>query len=402
MILGIDASRANEAKKTGTEWYAYHLIEQFKQLADPTDQFVLYSKEPLKGELGKLPPNFRNRVLSWPPRFLWTQLRLSIEMLFHAPDLLFVPAHTIPLVHPKRTVTTLHDIGFEKFHQLYSRKRIGYSRSLFKWLIGIGVKIFTFGRYSNNELDYHRWAARYAIKHAAHIITVSKFSKKEIQDIFHRKEEISVIYNGFDQKRYSKRYSENEVASVLERAHISPPYFLTIGRKEIKKNTLGLIQAYHRFLERQQRNLDSPRLVLIGKEGAGYDEIEAYVEQHRLRPFVLEPGWCSEEDIPILFQRASLFIFPSFYEGFGIPLLEAMASGVPVLASNASAIPEVAGEAALLWDPQDIDGLAKQMERLWVDESLRRSFIQRGKARVELFSWKECADRTLHLLKLFK
>lgn len=401
MIIGIDASRANETKKTGTEWYAYHLIQQFKQLADPHDRFILYSKEPLIDELGKLPPNFSNRVLRWPPRFLWTQLRLSIEMFRHPPDLLFVPAHTIPLLHPNATVTTLHDIGFEKFHELYSHRRIGYSRSVFKWLIGVGVKLFTFGRYSNNELDYHRWAARLAIRQAAHIITVSEFSKKEIQDIFHRKKEISVIYNGFDQERYTRRYEKKHVERVLKRYEIVGPYFLTIGRKEIKKNSLGLLQAYHHFLKADHHD-PKPSLVLIGKEGAGYAEVKSYIQQHHLQSSVIEPGWCSEEDLPILFQNAALFIFPSFYEGFGIPLLEAMASGVPVLASNASAIPEVVGNAAVLCDPQDVKQLANEMRRLTTDDALRARLIRAGSERVRLFSWQECAERTLHLLKLFE
>ena len=135
MIIGIDASRANKQEKTGTEWYAYHMIQEWKHLADPHDQFILYSKEKLTGELADLPSNFRSRVLSWPPKLLWTHFRLAWEMFWHAPDRLFVPSHTIPIIHPKNTTTTFHDAGFERYEHLYSDKFIGPKNIFFKKLL---------------------------------------------------------------------------------------------------------------------------------------------------------------------------------------------------------------------------------------------------------------------------
>ena len=156
MIIGIDASRANKDKKTGVEWYSYHLIEQFKKI-DKENRYFLYTDKPLKGDLAKCPDNFEEKILKWPlPRF-WTLGRLSWEMLFgKKPDVLFVPAHTIPLFNPKRVVVTVHDIGFEHFPELY------------KWA----------------DKLYHRLTIRFIKRFADKIITVSRYSKHDISEFY--------------------------------------------------------------------------------------------------------------------------------------------------------------------------------------------------------------------------
>src|SRR3989344_8317121 len=112
MLIGIDTSRANLEQRRGTEWYIYQLIEEFKKISDPSDQFILYTREPLRGELAKLPNNFSNKVLTWPVKYFWTQLRLAWELLTNPPDVFFSPAHIVPLYTPKKTIITLHDVGF--------------------------------------------------------------------------------------------------------------------------------------------------------------------------------------------------------------------------------------------------------------------------------------------------
>ncbi|MEK7065054.1 MAG: hypothetical protein AAB963_01275, partial [Patescibacteria group bacterium] len=133
MLIGIDASRANEIQKTGVGWYAYFLIQEMKHLSTlalehfstqggvgaKALQFVLYTREPLRGELAKLPENWTVKVLGWAPKRLWTQVRLSWEMLWRAPDVLFVPAHVFPIIHPKKTVMTIHDVAAIKFPKSY-------------------------------------------------------------------------------------------------------------------------------------------------------------------------------------------------------------------------------------------------------------------------------------------
>lgn len=169
MTIGIDASRANKKEKTGTEWYSYYLIQHLKKIIPPQYRVILYAKEPLTDGLEILPANWQSKVLNWPPKFLWTQWRLSLEMLFHPVDLLFVPAHTISLIHPKKTVTVCHDIGFVRFPQYYSVK----------------------------ERMYHRFTMWLALKCAKIIITPSQFTKNEIMDVYKVSEKkIKVIYHG--------------------------------------------------------------------------------------------------------------------------------------------------------------------------------------------------------------
>ncbi|PIY95510.1 MAG: hypothetical protein COY66_06620 [Candidatus Kerfeldbacteria bacterium CG_4_10_14_0_8_um_filter_42_10] len=398
MKIGIDASRANELKKTGTEWYAYQLIQEFKKIADPNDQFILYTKEPLREDLSVLPPNFRNRVLRWPPQYLWTQIRLSWEMIFRKPDLLFVPAHTIPLIHPKKTVTTLHDVGFERFHELYSKARIGYRPSLTKVLINALIKLLTLGKYGNNEYDYHRFSARFALKHAKKIITVSNFTKKEILDIYGKRGsgKIKVIPNAYNKAEIKQKFTASRTSETLKKYKIESPFLLYIGRLEEKKNITGLIEAFKILITKYNFK---GQLVLLGKQGFNFEKTLRVIERYGLDKYVIRPGWVNEEERIILLKSAVVFVFPSFYEGFGIPPLEAMASGVPVVAANSASIPEVTGNAALLVDPHDFKAMAEGINRIMDDPKLRDDFIAAGYRRAEKYSWKSTAEQTLQELK---
>ncbi|PIS42114.1 MAG: hypothetical protein COT24_05250 [Candidatus Kerfeldbacteria bacterium CG08_land_8_20_14_0_20_40_16] len=398
MIIGIDASRANEVKKTGTEWYAYYLIQEFKKIADPNDQLILYTKEPLRDDLAILPSNFKNKVLSWPPKYLWTQIRLSWEMIFKKPDLLFVPAHTIPFVHPKNTVTTLHDVGFERFQELYSKDTIGCQTSQLKQIINLMVRILTLGKYGSNEYDYHRFSARYALKHARKVLTISNFTKQEILNIYNRvkRDKITVIPLAYNQERLKTKVSAESINNTLSKYNIIKPYFLSIGRLEEKKNTLGLIESFQILIEKYHF---AGQLVLLGKPGYNFNQILKTIERYNLETRVIRPGWVSEEERIILLKSATVFVFPSFYEGFGIPPLEAMASGVPVVAANSASIPEVLGNAALLINPNNPQAIATGVNSILENQELRKKLIALGYERIKKYSWENTARQTMMVLK---
>lgn len=374
MIIGIDASRANKIYKTGTEWYSYHLIQELKKITDPKDQFILYSQEKLCSDLGNLPSNWQSRILRWPPKKLWTQVRLSWEMWRRPPELLFVPAHTIPLIHPKKVVTTCHDVAFLRLPSVYSRLAI----------------------------KYHEFAIKFAVKHAIKIITVSEFTKNELIEFFKiSPERVAVVRNGYDRERYKLIEDRGVVEQVLQKYNLRQPYILYLGRLELKKNTPGLVQAFG-ILQHSSRFMPhNPelKLLLIGQPGFGFEKVTEAIVESNLHNEIIMLGWVDEADLPYLMAGAKLFVFPSFYEGFGIPVLEAMACGVPVVASDIPALREVAGEAAYFIDSYSPENIAEGISLVLGDEHLQEDLKIHGLARAEDFSWEKCAKETWEVLE---
>lgn len=368
MLIGIDASRANNAQKTGVEWYAFFLIEELKKIVPDDVKVILYSEKPLEGDLGILPANWSSKVLRWPPRRFWTQIRMSYEMLFQAPDVLFVPAHVFPLIHPKHTVMTVHDVAALRFPKSYN----------------------FFERW------YSLWSAKYAVKHLWKIIVPSLFTKNELKALLNTDQKnIEVLHHGFDHK-FTEKKSEIEIAETLTKYKIQKPFFLSIGRLEEKKNTVGTVRAFEQF--KNQDHHDKYQLVLIGKPGYGSEKVEAAIHTSKFAKDIIHPGYVEQRDIAAIFQAAEVFVFPTWYEGFGIPVLEAFAAGVPVITSKNTSTEEIAGDAALRVEPQDIEALADAMQTLCTNADLRQKLVEKGHARVKEFSWEKCARETLKVL----
>lgn len=371
MLIGIDASRANEAQKTGVGWYAWFLIQELKKLKinEPVS-FVLYTREPLRGELANLPENWSVKVLKWRPGRLWTQVRLSWEMLWRAPDVLFVPAHVFPIIHPKKTVMTIHDVAALKFPKSYN------------WF----------------ERWYSVWSARYAVRKLWKIIVPSESVKSElIKDLRLKIEDykINVIRHGYDERYKTETKTETDDL-VLEKYNIKKPYLLSIGRLEEKKNTVRIIQAFEKI--RLQLTAYSLQLVLVGNSGYGYSKVQEVIEASRFKPDIITPGWVSGEYLPTLMRGASVFVFPSLAEGFGMPILEAMAAGVPVVASKEGALQEVGGEACVYVDPMNVEDVAKKIVEITQNPNNRTQLIERGFQRVKEFGWEKCAEETADCL----
>lgn len=396
MRIGIDASQANRQKRRGTEWYAYHIIQELKEIADPEDQFILYSKEPLVGLLAQLPPNFSSRVLRWPPKFLWNQIRFSIEVLLHRPDVLFCPAHTVPFFAPHHMVTTVHDVGFERFAKLYSTNRIGPASPVIQRLLGIATKIITLGKYSNTEFDYHRWSARRALAKASVVTTVSQFSKLEILNTLgNPKNPIVIIPNGIDRETFFRRSGEEQV-TVQKKYGIRRPYLFWIGSIEEKKNVLTLVKAF----EILKGSFSIPHaLVIAGIPGYGYDRIHTAIQESPFSNDILEIGYAEEEDTAALYSGADCFVFPSAYEGFGIPIIESMACGTPVAASRAASNPEIGKDAVVYFDSQNAEECANVVFRVLRDADATQQRMKQGLVYARAYSWRETAQRIYALLQ---
>lgn len=422
MVIGIDASRANRQHKSGTEWYSYYLIRALAKI-DSENQYLLYSDKPLIGGLLNLTDdinttddshvrmdkhgfqklysphdNFNAKILKWPFNNFWTQGRLSLEMIFNAPDILFIQAHTLPFIHPEKSIITIHDIGFEREDCLYSKEQIGPQNINLRKFIDFIVLLFTRGKYGANTKDYLRWSTRFALKNAAKVITISDFSKNEIISVYGVSEtHICSIHNGYNSQLYKKIDDQEKINKVLDKYGIERPYIFYVGRLEKKKNTPALIEAFA-LMRKENKNIRH-KLILAGDASFGYDDVKYAIKEFEVDDEVLMTGWVDEEDLPYIYAGAEAFIFPSLYEGFGIPLAQAMSMGTPIAASRAASIPEVVGEAALLFDPASINEMADSMKKIILDEDLRKKLKELGSERAKNFNWEKCAEETLAEIK---
>ncbi len=382
--IGIDASRANVENRTGTEWYIYNLLLQLKNIIPPEYRVVLYTKEALRTDFGELPKNWSNQILRWPPKLLWTQARMSIHMLRkkNRPDVLFIPAHTIPVIHPKKTVYVAHDLGFERHENIYSHLYIGgrFMNAL--------VRIATFGKYSTNELDYHRWSMQFAISHAAKIIAISEFTKNELQDVYNVPDkQIAVVHNGFSQEDYK----------AVDVQPAQPPYLLFVGRIEHKKNILNLVEA---FVILKQRYKIPHILKLVGSPGNGYEEIQEQIQTNELQNSVQFTGYVPQSDMNRVMSGADVFIFPSHYEGFGIPVLEALACNTLVACSDIPALREIGGTDCSYFNKDIPKSIADTIYNVLNLPSDQKAHMRAsGQRRIQQFTWRKCAINTWQVLE---
>ncbi len=384
MLIGIDASRARLAGRTGTETYSLHLIRALL-LSGPGHRYRLYTNGPPPPELltglakgdegaapsapaaGKQRPDVEVRSLPFPR--LWTHVRLSAEMVRHPPDVLFVPAHVLPLVHPRRSVVTVHDLGFLAYPEAHRTA----ARRYLVWSTG--------------------WNAR----QAAAVLADSEATRADLVRRYGvAASKVHVVYLGRDEKLRPVRDPE-ALARVRARYGITGPYLLYVGTLHPRKNLGRLVEAFCR--QAGAPAMASLRLVMAGKRGWLVDDLFARVARCGLGDRVLFPGYVDDADLPALMSGALAFVFPSLYEGFGLPVLEAQACGVPVMTSNNSSLPEVAGDAALLVDPHDVDAIADAIYRLATDDALRAELVRRGFENVKRFSWEKCARETLAVLE---
>lgn len=381
MLIGFDGSRIAKKFHTGTEHYSTELLKALAKI-DHKNKYIIYSPKAIDQRVGKLPNNFSFKII--PFGRLWTQIRLSWEMLTKKnPDVLFIPSHTIPLVHPKKTVVTVHDLAFKYFPELYDKI----------------------------SLLYQDFGLQIAVKSASQIITVSENSKKDIIKFCQvPAEKITVIYHGYNQKLY-KPHTKEEIArkNELGKKSLFPskvieysPYIFFVGRLEHKKNILNMLKAYS-LLRREPKI--KHKLVLAGNPGHGYDEIKKYKNNlpQEIKRDIIELGYVEDHDLASWMKNADLFFFPTAFEGFGLPILEAFAAGTPVVASNNTSIPEIAGHAALLINPQKPYDMAVALSKVINDKKLRYSMVSKGLVRASLFSWQKSAEKTLDVLeKVFK
>jgi glycosyltransferase involved in cell wall biosynthesis len=255
-----------------------------------------------------------------------------------------------------------------------------------------------FPQYLPNRLalSYARASIALAARRATRILTVSESSKRDIlRFVDVAAEKIHVIYNAYDE-RFSVAPCEEDVDRVRERYQLHGQFVLYAGNVKPHKNVERLIEAFDRV---RRRGLTHLKLVLTGNEISKYTALRRAVHKHQLHQHVRFLGYMPDETLAVLYRLAAVFVFPSLYEGFGLPPLEAMASGTPVVTSNVSSLPEVAGDAAVLVDPYSAEAIADGIERVLCDEALACELRARGLARAGQFSWERSVDRVWEIYR---
>ena len=364
-IIGIDASRANTTNRTGVEEYVYQVCKYAnKQISKHEGvELVLYLREdPIAEFRDILSSDVQIKVLRWPPKRLWTQVRLSWEMLVHPPDVLFIPGHVFPLIHPKKTVMTIHDVAASAFPKSYN------------WF----------------ERWYSLWAARVAMKRLWKVIVPSEFTKKELGA--GNRELVSVVPLAYDEK-YRVIEDTQAIDTALHKYNIKKPFLLSVGRIEAKKNTARVVQAFNKLKSNHQSSISNLQLVLVGGKGHGHEDVLREIGRSPYKDDIILPGFVSDEDLPYIMNDAVVFVFPSLYEGFGIPILEAFACGTPVVTSSITSCKEVAGDAAVLVDPLEVEDIVSGIE-----QAMSREHVQKGLERVKAFSWENTVKPTLDVI----
>jgi glycosyltransferase involved in cell wall biosynthesis len=365
--IAIDIRKINEF---GIGSYIWNLARNIAAI-DHENHYLLIGSRRNFYELGPLPPNFRPFYTEG-SSFWRDHGALPLALRRQNVDVLHVPHHEAPLWSPARLLVTVHDCA----HLLFPSSNTSRSRRF---------------------RDY--WRTAQVVRRAAHILAVSNSTRDDLVSIFNiDPARISVIYNALDDRfgRHSAAAAEDQ-AAVLERYQIKEPFVLYAGRIRFHKNVHRLIEAFAVLksdLTGHER-YGSLKLVIIGDELSRRQYLRLKVVQSGVQQDVRFFGSVPAPTLRVFYQSAALFAFPSLYEGFGLPPLEAMANRAPVLASNTSSLPEVLQDAALLVNPENVFEIARGMKAILSDEAMRDRFIEKGLEQVSKFSWQTAAERVV-------
>ena len=362
-LVGIDARKL---KDFGIGSYIRNLIEALARRPESLAyRFRVFAREADRDALPELPPHFDVASEEAPGYSLAELTGFAWRLWRHRLDLFHATHYVLPPLPRGRAVVTIHDI----IHLLYPQFLPNRAAHL-----------------------YARVMIRRALKRADRIITVSHSSQRDLVDYFGVASlRIEVIYNGVS-RRFRPDVPEQERRRVADKHGLPSPYLLFLGSERPHKNARNVVRA---FAEARRRAALPHALVLAGTLPKNQGRVEALIEALDLESVVCRTGIVHDQDMPGLFAGADAFLYPTLYEGFGLPVVEAMACGVPVLTSSTSALQEVAGGHALLVDPMDVDAIAAGIVTLATDAGKRAELAKLGLARAADFSWDKAAEATL-------
>lgn len=365
MKIGFDGRAAKWYRGTGIGNYTYQLINSFNNI-DKLNDFLLFMPENCNTDINFNRNYTIKNITENKGSNFWDEVNIPNILQNNEVEIYHVPQNGIglPLDKPCKTVITLHDIIPYRMPETVGPNYL---------------KIFT------EQIPK-------IIPHCDAIITVSNFSKEDIIKEFNfPSEKIFVTHLAPEEiyKPYEKKYSKE---LILKNYSIDGDFILYIGGYSPRKNIIGLLESFSKLLSKYKKDI---KLVIAGKKGISYELYLNKAIQLGIEDKVLFPGFIEIQHLPYLYSASEVFVYPSFYEGFGLPPVEAMACGVPVIASNTTSIPEILGDNALLIDPKDIDELYGSLLMVLEDKYLRDSLIKKGLIRASELSWNDTAKNTL-------
>lgn len=359
MIIGVDASKAVEGQRTGLGNTIYPILLELQKI-DTKNQYYLYTNAPLPKEL--LSDNFIEKLI---PSFkFWHSIKLPLTLKADKPDAFLAFTNPMPAYAPKNTFVLLHDFASKFFPECYSPLE-------------------------RREQDR---AVKLAIRKASKILVTSEANKADLKKFYDPDmSKVFVTPLGFNDQL------DEDTESVPEVANLSAPYFLSVGRIEKRKNTLNTVLAFAKFKEATK---SSAKLVLVGKNGYGYKDVKKAIDSlpEETRKDIILLGFVTQNQLGYLYSKALCLVYPSLYEGFGFPILEAMSCGSAVITSNIPTIKEVAGQAVLYVDPKKVNDISDKMLQIYKSIEERGKLISLGKENIKRFSFVITAKTILDLI----
>lgn len=374
MKIAIEGQRLFRVKKHGMDMVALELIKNL-QLIDKENTYYIFVKP--DEDKSCIPPsdNFHIIPLQGGAYPLWEQKTLPNAVKQYGCDLLHCTSNTAPMKSPVPLMITLHDIIYLESISIFKKGGTWYQK---------------FGNM------YRRFVVPRVVKNSEKIITVSHFEKNRIREFFgfpESDDRLVAVYNGVSE-HFKPVTDQIELKRIKEKYHLPDQFLFFLGNTDPKKNTKGVLKAFSDF---RKKSNTQHKLVMLDYDREALDKLLAEINDKQLINHIHLTGYVVNTELPSIYSQASLFLYPSLRESFGIPMLEAMRCGVPVITSNTSSMPEVAGDAAHFVDPYKPEEITQAIELLLTDEAKRKELIEKGFKRSAAFSWKAMAEDVLKL-----
>lgn len=379
MRIGIEAQRLFRPHKHGMDRVVLELIRHL-QILDKENEYFVFVKPDVDNQVIKNTDNFTIVEVPGGAYPIWEQLKLPKLAKAYQCDVLHCTSNTAPWSVKMPLITTLHDIIFKE-------------SSIVEQLISSASWYQKMGNL------YRRWVVNRVVKRSDQLITVSNYEKQNITHSYSlNNNAIATVYNGVN-SQFTAVFESTTVEAVKAKYQLPDQFLLHIGNTDPRKNTARVLEAFYQYIQETSEVIP---LVLMGLNQAQLKTIlKTTGLDNQLREYIVLTGYVADDDLPVIMHLSELFLFPSLREGFGIPIIEAMACGVPVITSNTSSMPEVAGNAACLVVPTSTKSIFEAIIKIRTDSNYRATLVERGLERYKSFSWNHTAQKVLDIYQQF-